>query len=157
MVTYEKTHVNLNLFTYQLVGGICMIKGIAHAAYTVENMEESLHFYCDVLGFEKLFELNNANDEPWIIYLKVREGQFIELFYGGSQKVTVHTSTIGYAHLCLEVDDIHEIAQHLKDRGLTLDVEPNQGLDLNYQCWVRDPDGNRIEFMQMHPDALQNR
>ncbi|TSB44614.1 VOC family protein [Alkalicoccobacillus porphyridii] len=134
-----------------------MIKGIGHTAYTVENMDQSLRFYCEVLGFEKLFELKNEKDEPWIIYLKVCDGQFIELFYGGSKQIETNHSTIGYAHLCLEVDDIHEIANHLKEHGLTLDVEPKQGLDLNHQCWVRDPDGNRIEFMQMHPDAPQNK
>jgi lactoylglutathione lyase len=46
---------------------------------------------------------------------------------------------------------------HIKSQGLTLDVEPKQGIDLNYQCWVKDPDGNRIEFMQMHPDSPQNK
>ncbi|MBS4223304.1 VOC family protein [Lederbergia citrea] len=132
-----------------------MIKGIGHLAFTVEDMEKSLHFYCDILGFKKLFELNTEDNEPWIVYLKVCEGQFIELFYGGSKSVTMDHKTIGYSHLCLEVTDIHEIADHIKSQGLTLDVEPKQGLDHNYQCWVKDPDGNRIEFMQMHPDAPQ--
>ncbi|MGM7683453.1 VOC family protein [Cytobacillus sp. Hm23] len=132
-----------------------MIKGIGHTAYTVKNMEKSLHFYCDILGFQKLFELKNSDDEPWIVYLKIREGQFIELFYGGKKTNEVDGSTIGYAHLCLEVTDIHEIANHLKKNGLKLDVEPLQGLDLNYQCWVKDPDGNAIEFMQMNPDSPQ--
>lgn len=132
-----------------------MIKGIGHLAFTVENMEKSLNFYCDILGFKKLFELNNTDNEPWIVYLKVAERQFIELFYGGNTNVTLDNKTIGYSHLCLEVSDIHEIANHIKSKGLTLDVEPKQGLDLNHQCWVKDPDGNRIEFMQMHPEAPQ--
>jgi catechol 2,3-dioxygenase-like lactoylglutathione lyase family enzyme len=133
-----------------------MIKGIGHLAFVVENMEKSLSFYCNVLGFKKAFELNKDNGEPWIVYLKVREGQFIELFYGGSKEVTTDFSTIGYSHLCLEVEDINEIANHIKSHGLTLDDEPKQGADLNYQCWVRDPDGNRIEFMQLHPESPQN-
>ncbi len=133
-----------------------MIKGIGHAAYTVEDMEKSLHFYCNVLRFKKMFELNRPeNGEPWIVYLKVQEGQFIELFYGGSKNVSIDKDTIGYSHLCLEVENIHEIADHIKSHGLTLDVEPKQGVDLNYQCWVKDPDGNRIEFMQMNPESPQ--
>ncbi|MGP4038656.1 VOC family protein [Gracilibacillus sp. D59] len=133
-----------------------MIKGISHTAFTVQNMEESLEFYCDHLGFEKLFELHNEDNEPWIIYLKVCDGQFIELFYGGKKTTNIDSETIGYNHLCLEVDDITEIADHLKGKGLTLDVEPKQGLDLNQQCWIKDPDGNRIEFMQLHPDSPQS-
>jgi catechol 2,3-dioxygenase-like lactoylglutathione lyase family enzyme len=132
-----------------------MIKGIGHTAYTVQDMEKSLRFYCDVLGFKKLFELNRPGGEPWIVYLKVCKGQFIELFYGGNKNVSIDKETIGYSHLCLEVEDIHEIADHIKSNGLTLDVEPKQGVDLNYQCWVKDPDGNRIEFMQMNPESPQ--
>jgi len=133
-----------------------MIKGLAHTAYVVKDMEKSLHFYCDILGFKKIFELRRPEtNEPWIEYLKVKEGQFIELFYGGEKSNAVDMQTAGYNHLCLEVDDIHEIAEHLKSKGVTLDVEPKQGLDLNYQCWAKDPDGNRIEFMQMHPDCPQ--
>ncbi|WP_226038131.1 VOC family protein [Aquibacillus saliphilus] len=134
-----------------------MIKGIGHAAYTVADMEKSLDFYCNVLGFEKLFDLHNIKDEPWIVYLKVSEGQYIELFYGGEKKVQIDGSTIGYSHLCFEVENIEVIANHLKSKGYTLDVEPKEGLDGNYQCWVKDPDKNRIEFIQMRPDSLQLR
>ena len=133
-----------------------MIKGIGHAAYNVQDMKKSLHFYNECLGFKKLFEIEDDKDKPWIVYLKVTDGQFIELFYDGKKAAAVDTSTdIGYNHLCLVYDDINEIAKQLKDKGIVLDVEPMQGKDLNYQCWAKDPDGNRIEFMQMHPDAPQ--
>jgi catechol 2,3-dioxygenase-like lactoylglutathione lyase family enzyme len=133
-----------------------MFKRIGHTAYNVLDMEKSLHFYRNILGFEQLFELRNDKDEPWIVYLKVVDKQFIELFYGGTQGVDNDTKIVkGYNHLCLEVNDIHEVAQHLKSKGLTLDVEPKMGKDLNWQCWVRDPDGNRIEFMQLSPDSPQ--
>ena len=29
------------------------------------------------------------------------------------------------------------------------------GADYNYQAWIEDPDGNRIELMQMMPDSMQ--
>jgi lactoylglutathione lyase len=29
------------------------------------------------------------------------------------------------------------------------------GLDHNRQCWIDDPDGNRIEFMQMSASSMQ--
>ncbi|MFZ5987744.1 MAG: VOC family protein [Bacillota bacterium] len=130
-----------------------MIKGIAHAAFIVSDMEKSLDFYCNVLGFTHVFEIKDDQQNPWIHYIKLAEGQFIELFYGSPQNTDNHT----YSHLCFEVDDIDEIANRIKSRGITLDVEPCQGKDLNYQCWVRDPDGNRIEFMQIHLDSPQNK
>ncbi len=30
------------------------------------------------------------------------------------------------------------------------------GSDGNLQCWTHDPDGNRIEIMQMGKESLQN-
>jgi lactoylglutathione lyase len=135
-----------------------MFKRLGHAAFNTVDMDKSLHFYCDILGLKKLFELKDDKDQPWIVYLKIVDKQFIELFYNAKQGVDNNTSTVkGYNHLCLEVNDIEEIANHLKNKGITLDVEPMQGKDLNYQCWVKDPDGNRIEFMQLHPDAPQSK
>ena len=125
-----------------------MIKGLAHTAYTVRDMDDALAFYCGILGFQKAFELNSPDGTPWIVYLKVAKGQFIELFYGGKNKPGSVSDEIGYGHLCLEVDDIEKIAAHIKKNGVALDSEPAMGMDTNLQCWVRDPDGNRIELMQ---------
>lgn len=130
-----------------------MIKGIGHLALTVQDMEKSLLFYCDKLGFDRAFEIRDDENKPWIEYIKVGPGQFIELFYGGSTKQEGSSDTIGFNHLCLEVDDINKIAEHLKSQGITLDSEPKKGKDNNYQCWAKDPDGNRIEFMQIEPNS----
>lgn len=132
-----------------------MIKGIGHLAFDVSDMEQSLAFYCGILGFRKAFEIPHDDGRPWIVYLKVAGLQFIELFYGGLNKPAQVTKPIGFSHLCLEVDDIHAIAEHLAKNGVPLDVEPKRGKDHNWQCWVRDPDGNRIEFMQLDPSSPQ--
>lgn len=126
-----------------------MIFKICHLALTVQDMDKSLDFYCAKLGFQKAFEIHTEAGEPWIVYIKVADKQFIELFYGGVNRAEVTSKTIGFNHLCIEVTDINEIAHHLKQQGVILDVEPKQGLDHNWQCWARDPDGNRIEFMQL--------
>ena len=134
-----------------------MITGIAHLACTAKDMEKSLAFYVDGLGFEKAFELEDDQGNPWIIYLKVAPGQFIELFYGGVEGTQPVPKQAGYNHLCLAVDDIQAVARQMEAAGIPLDVPIQQGKDLNHQCWVRDPDGNRIEFMQMHADSPQNK
>jgi lactoylglutathione lyase len=130
-----------------------MIKGIGHVALVVSDLDASMHFYHEILGFEDLFDWRNSQGEPWIRYLKIKDMQFLELFYDKA-----HTPVeISDAHLCLEVDDIEEVASRLIASGVQLDNPPRQGGDLNYQCWARDPDGNRIEFMQMHKDSPQVR
>ncbi|RDW21350.1 VOC family protein [Oceanobacillus arenosus] len=125
-----------------------MIKGINHKGFHVVDMERSLDFYCNKLGFKKAFELNQPSGEPWIVYVKVADGCFIELFYGGAEGVRDRAE-----HICFEVDDIQETADQLKKSGVPLEVEISQGMALNYQFWVLDPDGNWIEFMEMNPES----
>lgn len=130
-----------------------MIKGIGHVAYNTSNMEQALQFYCNILGFQKAFSIVDDNGNPWINYLLLPGGQFLELFYNRPNM----EENSSYSHLCLEVDDIHEIAAHLRKYNIPLDTEPCQGKDTNWQCWAKDPDGNRIEFMQMMPASPQRR
>jgi lactoylglutathione lyase len=93
-----------------------MIKGINHNAIRVTNME-------------KAFDLDDEEGKPWINYLKVAEGQFIELFYGGKREYVHHSRNAGSTHVCFEVDDIFEIADRLKNHGIMLDIEPIRGKD----------------------------
>ena len=44
----------------------------------------------------------------------------------------------------------------IRAAGAPLDAEPSMGCDGNWQCWTHDPDGNRIELMQMMPDSCQD-
>ncbi len=37
----------------------------------------------------------------------------------------------------------------LEARGLPITGEPVRGQDSNWQYWLQDPDGNRIELMQI--------
>lgn len=131
-----------------------MLKGTAHVSFVVEDMEKSLHFYCDILGLKRAFDMDWEGN-PWLVYVSVRPGQYIELFYGGKRKYR-NPEAAGGDHLCFEVDDIYEIAERLEKNGVTLDVRPMQGKDYNYQCWAKDPDGNRIEFMKIDPRSPQS-
>lgn len=129
-----------------------MIKGIAHAAITVRDMETSLKFYTEAMGFTRVFDIPNPQTgNPWIVYLNVAKGQFVELFYDGTEDNPWKPELIGFNHLCFEVDDIYAAAQKVKDAGFVMDIEPNMGCDYNWQAWTTDPNGIRIELMQMDP------
>ncbi|MBA7544513.1 hypothetical protein ES705_36869 [subsurface metagenome] len=57
-----------------------MYEGLAHLAFRVKDMEKSLYFYRDVLGYKKIFDLHDVNDKPWIVYLRVVGSQYVEFF-----------------------------------------------------------------------------
>ena len=133
-----------------------MIKGIAHLAFQVSNMEASIRFYEQALGFKKKFTLNDEAGHPWIIYLQLNQNQFIELFFA-HEPLKRNSNITSYQHLCLEVESIHLVAANLVKQGFVLDHPVSLGLDHNYQCWIHDPDGNPIELMEYGKDALQLR
>ena len=131
-----------------------MITGIAHMAVTVKDMEESIRFYTEVLGFYKAFDFKHLETgAPWIEYLSVSHGQFVELFYGGTEDNPWHDDLIGVQHLCLETDNIHAAVMKIRNAGYPIDIDPKQGLDLNWQAWTKDPNGVRIELMQIMPGS----
>jgi lactoylglutathione lyase len=134
------------------------INGIAHVAFTVKDVKRSIDFYCGVLGFKKLFELkfeDGDSTRDWITYLKITDHQFLELFAGGEEEIKTGQKAIAYSHLSLEVSSVAEITESVRSKGIAIDTEPQVGLDGNWQSWIRDPDGNRIEFMEYGKQAFQ--
>ncbi len=131
-----------------------MITSLAHNAYRVRNLQESIDFYAK-LGIPEVFRLNRDDGTPWIVYCQVNENQFIELFPIEQPDLDPLPPVASYNHFSLEVDDIEATVRELERRGVAIDVPIKKGLDNNYQAWVVDPNGNRIELMQIMPDSLQ--
>lgn len=129
------------------------IVDIGHAAFACHDVEASLRFY-ELLGLTESFRLNHDDGSLMLVYLHVAGDRFIELFPNGPDPS--HRPAEGsYRHLCLMTDDLLGTVESLRSQGVTIDVEPKQGLDLNMQAWITDPDGNKIELMQIDPRSPQ--
>jgi catechol 2,3-dioxygenase-like lactoylglutathione lyase family enzyme len=133
---------------------IDLITGLTHAAVRVTDIDKSLKFYSGLLGLPEQFRLANDKGEPWLIYLKIAERQFIELFPGGAGPHEA-PKCAALVHICLEVDDIQATYTELTGRGLVTRGEPKMGGDGSWQFWTDDPDGNPIEFHQFTPESRQ--
>ncbi len=132
-----------------------MITGLGHVAFRIRDLEKALDFYCNKLGFREAFRLEREGEHsPWIVYLQVAHNQFLELFPGAQGEILSRTGA-GYNHFCLVTDDLHATLQEFERRGLTISGTPEQGLDMNWQYWLNDPDGNAIELMQIMPESPQ--
>jgi len=128
-----------------------MITGLAHACFTVSDLEQALTFYRDGLGLKEAFDFINDDGERFGIYLYLGERNFIELFQG---QLGERADKQSFKHICLEVDDIEATVTTLRERGI--DVSPiKMGKDHSYQAWITDPDGNRMELHQYTPESWQ--
>ena len=134
-----------------------MITGITHLALTVKDMDKSLDFYVRLLGFKKAFSLKHPQTgNPWIEYLQAGN-QFVELFYNATVDTPWNSSLRGFNHLCLQVDEIHSMVKGIEEAGYTIDSPVKEGSDKNLQAWLKDPDGVRIELMQISPESPQGK
>ena len=53
----------------------------------------------------------------------------------------------------LLLDDVKALAKDISDKGYSLEIPPCIGCDHNLQAWIRDPNGLRIELMQVSPES----
>lgn len=130
---------------------------VGHVALRVNDLERSLEFYRK-LGFPEFLRLTQRDGRTWIAYLKVTDDLFIELFPGGDGGKAATPEKTGFNHLCLTTDDIEKTAAHLVAVGIeaSAPLRPDhRGVDGNRGMWVTDPDGNRIEIMEMAPNCVQ--
>lgn len=139
-----------------------------HTGITVSNLERSLEFWRDVLGFELSHtahqtgemakEITGVEDaEIKLAALKAPGGYKIELLEylappDRKKQVDLRPCDVGSVHVALTVNDLDAVLQRIAASGWntagkpqTLQSGPNAGKRVVY---VRDPDGTTIELMQ---------
>jgi catechol 2,3-dioxygenase-like lactoylglutathione lyase family enzyme len=130
---------------------------LGHINLRTNDLQASIDFY-GKLGFPEFLRLTEEDGRPWIVYLKITDEVYIELLPGGDGSRAGSQKTTGLNHLCLTTPDIEMTVAELGKVGvpLTAPLDPKRrGVDRNRGCWIADPDGNRIEIMEMAPDCVQ--
>jgi len=139
-----------------------------HTGITVSNLERSLAFWRDVLGFELSHTADQTGEmakeitgvegaELKLAVLKAPGGHKIELLQYLSppdrkKHADVRPCDVGSVHVALLVDNLEAILEKIAASGWSaagepqvLKAGPNAGKRVVY---VRDHDGTSIEFMQ---------
>ena len=136
----------------------------SHVGLCVRDLDRSLRFFCDGLGFEKAegFELDSDTAPGLERSLGVpgpvkivsqfiqNDTMKIELLHFVSPGVDGTPSAVrnqvGLTHLSFYVDDLDAATKHLVDCGATVieETRASPGIDL---LFLADPDGVRVELM----------
>jgi glyoxylase I family protein len=142
-----------------------------HTGITVSNLERSVAFWRDVLGFELSHTAHQTGEmaseitgvagaEIKLAVVRAPGGHKIELleYLAPPERkphVDLRPCDVGSVHVALIVDDLEAILSAINASGWkgagkpqTLQSGPNAGKRVIY---VRDPDGTTIEFMQQPP------
>jgi len=131
-------------------------KILSHVSVTVTDVTKARDFYSGVLGFQEISR--PAFDFPGIWYSLGGDLQLHIILNDELVKPAVERETITarYGHFALWTDDCDETARKIGELGLaTRDVISGPtGLR---QVFVKDPDGNMVEFIGPSKNAAQRR
>lgn len=131
------------------------VKRTHHVGIVVSDLQKSLDWYRENLGFTELSRDYIADQDLTIVYVQAGETE-LELFSkGGSRALRSEETDLGASfqfqglrHLCFEVENPDDAWSRATELGLDLANAPtqNEALGVRY-CFVRDPDGILIEFL----------
>lgn len=128
-----------------------VIMRLLHTMLRVGNLQESLKFYCELLGMKLLRQKDYPGGEftlAFIGYGEESEQAVIELTYNwGVDKYELGNA---YGHIALGVDDIYATCEEIKNRGGKVVREPGpMKHGSTVIAFVEDPDGYKIELIQL--------
>jgi len=123
---------------------------LLHTMIRVGNLEESLKFYCEVLGMKLLRQKEYPEGKftlAFVGYGPESEQAVIELTYNwGVDQYDIGT---GYGHVALGVDDIYSTCEAIKTKGGKVTREPGpMKHGSSVIAFVEDPNGYKIELIQ---------
>ncbi|MGE0627574.1 MAG: VOC family protein [Hyphomicrobiaceae bacterium] len=128
-----------------------------HTMVRIQDVEQSLDFYCNKLGLVETRRVDNPQGKYTLIFLaapqdvdraKSERSDEIELTYNYDPEEL--GSARNFGHLCYEVDNIYETCQRLMDKGVTINRPPRDGR----MAFVRSPDLVSIELLQKGAEPL---
>ena len=116
-----------------------MISAVAHVSFTVSDLERSLRFYRDLLGFELRFVTERGGPGSvtetilGIPGVRIKIGmlalgdfslELIEYIHPAGHKLDLATSNTGATHLAFFVDDIEKRYEFLASNGVSFKSRP---------------------------------
>lgn len=144
-----------------------MIKSTEHFSFTVSNLDEALHFFCDLLGLTAtpVVEVDNRNVKEIVgmpdALLRIalvqppesRNIELIEYVKPKGEEIDLATCNAGVGHIAFVVDDLEKMYEDLSGKGVRFVSRPvwapgNDGRGTWAVCYLRGPDGITIELIE---------
>lgn len=147
-----------------------MISSVIHIGITVADIERSIAFYRDILGFEYQSELvmegketdllfNKTGCKARVAYLNPQRfnGSQIELIQFISHDVEKQQTDLfrtSVSEICFSTDDIEKEYKRLSNKGVEFLSKPQEfdfsdyGFGKSKAVYFRDLDGNILELIE---------
>ncbi len=122
------------------------VSELIHTCYRIGDIDKSVAFY-EKLGFSELRRMP-IRDEAINVFMGLPgDGARLELTY--NHGVDSYELGTGYNHIAVTVSDLDGTLEGLAGQGIEPEKPPYQVREGgNRICFVRDPDGYRIELIE---------
>ncbi|MDV6327080.1 VOC family protein [Idiomarina sp. PL1-037] len=122
-----------------------------HTMVRVHDLEQSLNFYCDLLGLKEVSRKDVEKGRFTLVFLaapddieraKKDQAPMLELTYNWDPQT--YRGGRNFGHLAFRVENIYELCKKLMDNGVIINRPPRDG----HMAFVRSPDNISIELLQ---------
>jgi lactoylglutathione lyase len=124
-----------------------MAAELIHTCYRITDVDRSVDFY-KKLGFEETRRMP-IRDEAINVFMGLPgDGERLELTYNHDQDEAYEIGT-GYGHIAITAEDLDATLERLASIGIEPEKPPYTVREGGSRlCFVRDPDGYRIEIIE---------
>jgi lactoylglutathione lyase len=122
---------------------------LIHTCYRITEIDRSVAFY-NALGFEEVGRFQLPDGATNVFMGLPDDGARLELTYNpGVERYDIGS---GYGHIAVTANDLDGALQALAGQGIEPERPPYTVREGgNRLCFVRDPDGYRIELIEQDP------
>jgi len=117
-----------------------------HTGIKTANIEKSIHFYCNILGFRRLEDVEVLGKTYHFVGNDTVNIE-IEPCKPEDTQADMRQHS-GLYHLCFTVGDIEKTAADLKEKGVEFMLPVSQFRPDRKIAFIRDPDGVIIQLIQ---------
>jgi lactoylglutathione lyase len=122
---------------------------LIHTCYRIGEIDRSVAFY-EALGFEEIGRMR-VHDEATNVFMGLPgDGARLELTHNDG--VDSYELGTGYNHIAITAEDLDGTLARLSEQGIQPEKPPYTVREGGSRlCFVRDPDGYRIELIETDP------
>ncbi len=123
------------------------VRRLLHTRYRVNDLEQSVKFYREVLGLEEVRRHQSPRGAKLVFLKAPQSDELLELCsFPASGPVHVQPDL---THLAFEVDSLQKFGEHLAKLGYRYSDGPHWTGDNTGFAFVDAPEGYEIEIMQV--------
>ena len=125
-----------------------------HVTVSVSDVDKSLAFYRDLLGFPVLGRLYYTNEIGLVIdFLDIGNNAILEIFSFANAPTKpsgflYDDLQLGMRHMAFRVNDVDAVTERLKNAGVEFTLDPLDAIGGVRIAFFKDPDGTLVEITQ---------